>query len=382
MSHFPEIKNINDVLPLIEGRPEFVVSKKDYEVTIINYVYRDQNTFTGEFKNFLEELRGITFCSNTGKLLSRKFHKFYNIGETEETSLENVISLIQNNKHQVFEKLDGSMITPLLVDGVVRWATKMGITEVSMQTETWLVNYPEYSRFAKEWIEAGYTPIFEWCSPQNQIVIKYEESKLVLLAMRHNSSGTYFNHNILKMACDMNNIPVVKNFDYDDVYSFQQFIEYTKTQENQEGYVIRFDDGRMVKIKSDWYVQLHKVKSVFSQENNVLKLVLNDALDDLFPLLNNEEKEKLNEYQGAVYEGISTYVNQIYKFVNAYGDLSRKEYAEKVLAQNKILHSLLFSALTNKDDRITMIKDFILKNITRNSGVEKIRSLIGNAKWI
>jgi hypothetical protein len=46
-----------------------------------------------------------------------------------------------------------------------------------------------YVSFSKVWMDQDYTPIFEWCSPRNKIVLAYEQDLLVLTAIRHNRTG-------------------------------------------------------------------------------------------------------------------------------------------------------------------------------------------------
>lgn len=200
---FPEIRTINDVLPHIEGREEFIVAERE-GYTVINYAVSMEDTFPpvnvagGSAKMRAErsltnrmrrECRGLIFYPD-GRIMSRPFHKFFNIGEREETLPKNVNL---THSHVIFEKLDGSMIRPLLVDGHIRWGTKMGITEVAMQAETFVAKNKKYTDFAAWCIENNLTPCFEWCSLKQQIVIAYPEDKLVLLAVRHNITGEYLN---------------------------------------------------------------------------------------------------------------------------------------------------------------------------------------------
>lgn len=53
------------------------------------------------------ELRGLIFSAADGTVISRRFHKFFNIGELPETQPEKVDMSIP---FVVLEKLDGSMI--------------------------------------------------------------------------------------------------------------------------------------------------------------------------------------------------------------------------------------------------------------------------------
>jgi RNA ligase len=188
---FPEIHTIVDVLPHIEGRSEFIVAKREFGY-VVNYVVAMADTFDMTGPDDLggairRECRGLKFAPN-GKIAARPFHKFFNVGEREETQ-SYLIDLSQS--HTIMEKLDGSMIHPMMVDGYIRWMTKMGITTVSMQAEEFITKHTKYKDFAAWCIENQMTPIFEWTSPFNQIVLPYEEECLTLLAVRDNITGEY-----------------------------------------------------------------------------------------------------------------------------------------------------------------------------------------------
>lgn len=188
---FPVIRHISDVLPHIEGREEFVVAERDFG-TVINYVVATANTFDMNGPDDLggairRECRGLKFFPN-GEIGARPFHKFFNVGEREETQPHEIV---MSQSHTIMEKLDGSMIHPMMVNGYIRWMTKMGITEVSMQAEEFIVKNTKYKNFSAWCINEGLTPIFEWTSPFNQIVLPYEKENLTLLAVRDNITGEY-----------------------------------------------------------------------------------------------------------------------------------------------------------------------------------------------
>ena len=188
---FPIIRHISDVLPHIEGREEFVVAERE-GYTVINYVVAMADTFNMTGPDDLggairRECRGLKFSSD-GEIAARPFHKFFNIGEREETQT-NTVDLGQ--AHTIMEKLDGSMIHPTMVNGYIRWMTKMGITEVAMQAEEFIAKNTRYKDFAIWCINEGLTPIFEWTSPFNQIVLPHEKENLTLLAVRNYITGEY-----------------------------------------------------------------------------------------------------------------------------------------------------------------------------------------------
>lgn len=188
---FPIIRTIDDVLPHVSGRDEFVVAERE-GYSVINYVVAMADTFNMTGPDDLggairRECRGLKFAPN-GEIAARPFFKFFNVGEREETQAH-LIDMSQ--PHVIMEKMDGSMIHPMVVDGYIRWMTKMGITEVAMQAEEFIAKNVKYKEFAAWCIKEKLTPIFEWCSPFNQIVLPYENDQLTLLAVRENVSGRF-----------------------------------------------------------------------------------------------------------------------------------------------------------------------------------------------
>ena len=94
--------------------------------------------------------------------MARRFHKFFNIGEKEETEIEKIDF---GRKHYLLVKLDGSMISPFYTEGKLRYATKLTVTDTSLLVEEFVKQSSlKYDELSSHWIEKGYSPIFEWCS--------------------------------------------------------------------------------------------------------------------------------------------------------------------------------------------------------------------------
>jgi RNA ligase len=177
---FPQIKTIDDVLPHISGREEFrVMEKEGYNV--INYAVVFEETFLWDSNDpvgsaIRRECRGMIF-NQDGELISRPYAKFFNIGEKEETQL-NKVNLYES--HIVLEKLDGSMIRPIPTAEGFNLATKAGVTEISQQAEVFISDKPHYAKFIHSMFDGKLTPIFEWVSRKNRIVVDYENDNLIL----------------------------------------------------------------------------------------------------------------------------------------------------------------------------------------------------------
>lgn len=61
----------------------------------------------------LREVRGLVFHAQTKQILSRPLHKFFNLNEMPETSIDRVSTLLANQQleqFEVLEKMDGMMI--------------------------------------------------------------------------------------------------------------------------------------------------------------------------------------------------------------------------------------------------------------------------------
>lgn len=369
---FPIIKHINDVLPHIENSPEFIVAQKDgYQV--INYVVATHDTFP-EGNPMRRECRGLIFDMD-GYLINRRYHKFFNVNERDETAIH---SIDWSRPHVILEKLDGSMVSPFFVEGHLRWGTKMGITDTSMEAEAFVASRPDYAELAAHYLANGFTPVFEWCSNKNRIVLDYPEDRLVLTAMRENVSGNYLLQDALEAIGRRYGIEVVKAYDVASSKHPSHIIDMVRAAEDAEGVVVRFDDGHMVKIKSDWYVRIHKVKSLLGQERDVVSLILNNELDDMLPVLPREDVERVEKFQKAMTDELRKCSKVMADCVHTMRtNLDRKAFALQVAPTfDPVWRGLVFQFWDKEcDEHLTYqaIVAMILKNCGSNASYAKVK---------
>ncbi len=119
---FPVIEHRDEVLAAIDGREEFMVHRNpDLEFESVPYRYTMADTFpdpnepgidTAERRRrqLVRECRGITFDAKSGQVIARKFHKFFNLGERDETRPHRID---WTRPHLRLVKADGSLMTPL-----------------------------------------------------------------------------------------------------------------------------------------------------------------------------------------------------------------------------------------------------------------------------
>jgi RNA ligase len=252
----------------------------------------------------------------------------------------------------------------------------MGITEVAMQAEVYVAQHPQYGRMAKDFYQ-DFTPIFEWCSRQQQIVIDYPEDQLVLIAIRYNRSGDYVHYNQMKLIADFYEIPVVKTHDFSG-YSPQDLAEAIRAWEGSEGVVIRFDDGHMVKIKANDYVRLHRAVSMIETDRHVVAIILEEQLDDLIPLLPERHRERVAALQDKVWKDILLFQTRVNAMLSALqsSNTDRKTFALNSGSVDPMLKSFVFKFFDQETCPLDSIKDVIAKHLSKNSSFEKIKDSI------
>lgn len=376
---FPLIRTINDVLPHIAGRDEFIVAERE-GYTVINYAVSMEDTFPpikvagGSAKMRAEravtnamrrECRGLIFGPD-GALMSRPFHKFFNVNEREETQM-NKVDLSQ--PHVIMEKMDGSMIRPVIVNGAVRLATKMGVTEVAMEAEKYLASRKdsgEILNWLQRCVKIGVTPIFEFVAPTNQIVISYAEPDLVLLAIRDNLTGNY----LVRQNGTPAGLTVVP--EYGSVEgNLSDYIARARLMEGREGDIIRFADGHMLKIKNDWYVRIHKTVDRVRFDRHIVELILHEELDDVLPMLPQHEADRIHKFAAQFAQCLSARIAGYERYWNTVvaSGLDRKRYAQEWMPTIKhndgFAPQYVFGRFQDRDGR-EMILQHIEKQLSTN----------------
>jgi RNA ligase len=366
---FPKIHTIQDVLPHIEGRSEFIVAERE-GYTVINYVVSMSDTFDMSGPDDISgamrrECRGLIFGPD-GSLMSRPFHKFFNVNERSET-MSHYIDM--SAPHVIMEKMDGSMIRPILVNGRLRLATKMGVTEVAEAAEAYLASrkdWAEISIWLERCVKIGVTPLLEFIAPSNQIVISYSEPDLVLLAIRHNETGNYLgrqNSTPAGLTC----VP-----EYGSVAgNLSDYIARARLQEGREGDIIRFADGHMLKVKNDWYVRIHKTVDKIRFDRHIVELILNEEIDDVVGKLPPHEVVRIEEFQRRFSKQLHDRIEGYDRYWNTViaSGLDRKRYAQEwmptIKGNDSFAPQYVFGRFAGRDGR-EMIIAHIEKQLSTN----------------
>lgn len=415
---FPEITHIDQVRAAIaaHGHDEFIEAERD-GLRIFNYLVNKPDTFPSadtEMGAILRECRGITFGLD-GTVVARKFHKFFNLNERSETEFRHID---WTQPHVILEKLDGSMITlhysPVdlfrkdpktgkteLIQpaGTVYPHTKMGFTDVARMVFPFLEKNLDYAICAMDLSKVGHTPIFEFCSRKNRVVIDHPVDRLVLLAVRDNVTGAYYNHDELAFTANAFDLELVRLYE-GKIETMEAFIEEARAEPDIEGYVVRFENGHMLKIKADVYLTLHKAVSQLSQEKDVWQLVVEDKIDDLKAILPEDQRKRLEKFETAFWAKFDVMTADLVKGVaaaqveieaefvgqemifeeNGLARAKKKDFALHHAPKFGVLMKASFQVYDGKDAR-EMVKNFVRSNVRTSTKVDAFRGAFDGLTW-
>lgn len=288
-------------------------------VTLVTFSYR-----LASYSDFNQEgarnLRGITFQKDTQELVSLPFHKFFNYKEcpfTEETVVK------EKEIVRVADKSDGSLIIFFMLNGVLHAKTKMNC--FAEQAE-WAMDIVHNNRSLKDEIislvEKGFTPMFEFVSPRNKIVVQYTKEELIYLASRNKVDGSY----------DFKPLKNCKSSDSFLVKTLEDTTSIIQNYKDKEGLVVVFDNFDMMKIKTSDYMSLHRAKDNVFNEKNLVDMILNETIDDVKALFsdNKEIAEYISEMEKAIIKSFNGYIDDAEKLYSENKELSRKDFAIKM----------------------------------------------------
>jgi T4 RnlA family RNA ligase len=326
---------------------KFKEEEVDGEVfTIVAYMIGDKELW--DTPGALET-RGNTY-DESGVCVSAAFPKFFNVNERPDTAEH----LIREKFVEVYDKRDGSMITPVLVNGKVHLKTKKSFySDVAILANQWAPD--NVLKVCHEFLFWSLTPIFEFTHPDCRIVLDYPaDENFVLLAIRDNITGEFVNYEQLVKVAELTGVKVIPRRDM----TWEQLKWSVENDTGIEGYVIVLDDGRRVKFKTQWYLRMHVVMTEL-RERDVALAVVEETIDDIKSLVASEGKElgPLIEIENRVAEELATLRNQVHHVCFCQSGKSVKEVAIEM--KNHPLFSLIMSRIRGKEPNY---KEYWIRN--------------------
>lgn len=289
-----------------------------------------------------------------GDCVSAGFPKFFNWGQFPE----DYPTPKKLNECTVVEKLDGSLLIVSQYKGELIIRTR-GSTDIShmnnySEMEYLITEYPK--AFDNQLLESEqYSLLYEWLSPENQIVIKHNQPDIVLVGIIDHKDYSLFTQENLDVVAKNLKLKRPQNFSFGN---FVELFQIVKEFKDKEGVCIYFDDGQHIrKFKGEWYLVQHHFRSNLTSKNML----------DLFYLLKKPTKsefldyiEKTFDYECRVvsedivtriikkYTALITWYAQLNVVIAEYQEKSQKEFALAIQDFASIDKKVLFMLRSGK----------------------------------
>jgi len=302
-------------------------------LTIWNYTETVQ--FEGKWDEITLMCRGLV-TDDKGNIVARPFSKFFNIEEGKYTPTE---------KFEVWEKMDGSL-------GIVFWYQGQWIlaTRGSFTSDQAIKGTELLKKYNTDIMFRHLTFCFEIVFPQNRVVVDYGDYEGLVLLGTFDTSGKEYDIEMWREY----GFDVVKK--YDGIKDFKQLKEMVKN--DQEGFVVKFSNGDRIKVKGVEYLRLHKIMTNMSttavweclKNGDDIETLLKDVPDEFYDKIKSYSKDlrygffQISERAGKLHDGFR---------YGKYGDVdpepTKKEFAEFVFKQQKVLHPVMFAMWDKKN---------------------------------
>lgn len=325
--------------------------------------------------------RGI-ILDREGNIVSKGYDKFFNYGELRNRENFKSCDLSEwgDEGFAVTEKIDGSMMLVTFHEDRFIVSSSSSITndytnlfreklkEIGLINE----NLDTFKSVVFKNICKDCCFVFEYVSPETQIVIPYEKSDIIFhgLINKKDYKLVFLNEE------SSNYISALLNVNSKAYYkmSKEDIIERQKTDENIEGWVVQFESGKMIKFKTEWYLKNHDKESFFfgnpytkRKISSVIDWYFDDVIDDYIAKAN----VRLNDYYSkAIHKIINVLkekerifdysLEEAKKRLNT--DIKPKEYVG-MFGSSDLIARIYFNLYRKKDDLETFKYNYI-KNET------------------
>lgn len=306
---------------LLQEKPYCITIKRKDDYIIFNY----QQTESDFNIELVQECRGIILKDRTFEVMCYPFKKFFNYNEflADEIDWESA---------RYFEKVDGSIVK-LWFDNIWHLSTMAQIDASEAFLRDRKTSFKELfdNCFTGNYEELNknYTYTFELRSPYNQVVIPYENTKIIHIGTRNNKTLEELDINIgIEKPIEYLSLTKEKAIKISKELSFLK-----------EGFVIVDKSFNRVKMKTLAYVSLAHLKEDNKlTAKNAIGIVKTNEVDEVssyFPQYKDYLLEVEKLYNIFLEKNIDLIIEATQKI-----HLSRKDYA--IWASKQIYPTILF----------------------------------------
>jgi len=242
------------------------------------YSYTADTKFNASWNVYSLISRGLILCPGEKKVVATPFPAFANFSEMGY--------YVPPCGFSATNKMDGSL-------GII-WK----------HNDTWHVSTrgsftSDQAKWAQDWLEStnstkllsGYTYLAEVIYKENRIVVPYDFEGLVLLSA-YGPDGFEVDRNFMERTQQEN--PAFRLTEQRYFNSVDDIVKLCETLPfDQEGFVVRFDNGYRVKIKGEEYKRLHKIVSGITPIRIWENMVNGDNMTEISKIIPEELRQDL-----------------------------------------------------------------------------------------
>jgi RNA ligase len=252
--------------------------------------YVDACQYNNIWTPFARLSRGLILDMKNQKVIAYPFDKFFNLGQVAETKY----TVLQDLKEfEVSEKLDGSMII-MFKDPNTNKLTLTTKGSFDSEHGVYANALPFSSQFlvnAERYTNRG-TLVFELIAKPFQIVVDYRikgyKEGLYLIGYRDHITGKLATFNEVAKIAGMLGVSTFKTYSFDSLDKLIATVKDLPVLE--EGFVLRYPNDLMVKVKGEAYLAAHRFISHLS-DRHILEAVGEGTAAALAELAPEEYKQ-------------------------------------------------------------------------------------------
>ena len=257
--------------------------------------------------------------------------------------------------------------------GAIRLKSKGSINSEQVFAAEKLLYSPEYKNLfniTRYFESIDLTVNFEYTAPDNRIVIGYQNPELRILNLRCRCTDIVDNTIYLmsKQTVDLNdniNSEFIKKFVVDEYDLSKETIDSLFDDKvGIEGYVVVLDTPKgqlMVKIKTPWYLALHRTKDTINNDKDLVAAIINEASDDLKSLFKDDAvaMNKILATENIVMPKYNSMVSTIEKYVEDNEHLDRKTFAIQTKERFNLWFGMIMAKYLGKEPKY---KEYAIDN--------------------
>jgi RNA ligase len=311
------------------------------------YTYTDQCVYTNAWDDVTRNARGHVYDLQTGECVAWAFPKFFNLNENAETQTD---QLPWDQPYEIYEKLDGWLGVLYRHDGQFKVSTRGSFHSSGAR---WATAYIQ--QFDLSCLPNAATLCFEVIHPEHQIILTYEKESLTILGAFNRFTREEYPRHVVEEWAERTGLPIVPLLAH---RSLTELLHEQKEIRDREGFVIRFHDGRRVKVKTAWYLEMARIMNDLTPIS-VWRSMRQGRVPEEYLSRIPEELRPLADKYRAVLEGqyaqVLLHIEQTAEpFVRDFGH-DRREYAKQVELNAERLgyvRKAMFLLLDGKRDKL------------------------------